>query len=72
MTDLDICIVVQDIFENWKDLKDSTTHFGFKEYIKDEYGFEYYGSNIPSFQYSVVDNKKFMWFILKHDFRQNI
>lgn len=72
MTDLEICHIVQDIFENWPKLKHTTPHFGFREYIKDEYGIEYYGHTITSFQYKVVDNKKFMWFLLKYATRQNI
>ena len=47
--------------DKWKQTKDNVAYFGFHEYVKGEFGFEY-----DRGLYKVLDEKKFMWFLLKY------
>jgi len=49
---------------NWHKIKDTVVYFMFKDYVKGRLGFTYTGSSADSFQYAIVDEKKFMWFLL--------
>ena len=60
------------VFSRWHDkIKHTTRHFGFREYIKDVYGFTYSGS-INTFNYKIVDEQKFMIFVLKYVGKEEI
>jgi hypothetical protein len=57
--------VLTEEFDSWDETKDKVTYFSFKDYIKGEFGFTYNGPR-NLFCYHVIDNKKFMWFVLRN------
>jgi len=63
---LTVCSAVQKIYENWNQIKDTVPDYGFKDYMKRVHGMEYFGRNIQTFSYKVVNEPKFMWFMLKY------
>lgn len=52
-------------WQEWPKIKDTVPDFGFREWIKRNYGYEYSKVGFE-FSYTVVDEKKFAWFILSH------
>jgi hypothetical protein len=52
-------LIAQEFME-WPVTKDGVAYYGFREYIKGEFGIEYDRSC-----YHIIDEKKFMWFLLK-------
>ena len=66
-----ICIATQNLFSQWHDeIKHTVWHFSFKDYVKDVYGFTYSG-NYVTFNYTIIDEQKFMIFVLKYTNRNS-
>ena len=61
---------VVDCWDNWAKIKDTVAYFGFRDYVKGEFGITYGGVNVESFSYQIVDRKKFMWFVLQNKARE--
>lgn len=55
------------LFHLWepKIMKESNCR-EFREFIKEEFGFEFTNHDGTAFRVRVTDDKKFMWFLLKH------
>ena len=51
-------------WEQWGTTKHVTDAFGFNDLLKLEYGFIVRGQYKESFNYTIVDEKKFTWFLL--------
>jgi len=66
MDDFTVCEAVQTLYKDWHWIKDTVPDYGFKDYLKRVHGTEFYGTNIQSFKHTVVNEKKFMWFMLKY------
>ena len=49
--------------DDWPTTKDTVADFSFNDYVKRMYGFTYRGPK-STFQYTVVDEKLFAWFLL--------
>lgn len=63
-TDNPVFALVVAEWERWPQTKHKTDDFGFKDLLKQQYGFIMYGQNKKSFRYTIVDEKKFAWFLL--------
>jgi hypothetical protein len=61
-----VCNAVQLIFKDWHWIRDTVIDFGFKDYLKRVHGLEYRGGGISSFKYTITNEQKFMWFMLKY------
>lgn len=53
-------------WNNWHLTKDTVTYFGFREYIRGEYGIIYIQNRFSKeLEYVVCDEKKYAWTLLK-------
>jgi len=66
-----VCEAVQLLYKDWHWIKDTVVDFGYKDYMKRVHGIEYYGQNIQTFGYKVLDEQKFMWFMMKYGNRND-
>lgn len=56
---------VNNAWNQWTEIKDTVTDFGFREWGERVGGFTYGRGQFEIISYTVVDDAKFMWFMLK-------
>ena len=68
MNDLLLTRIQHEIAREWKrwpESKNEVRYFGFKEYIKGECGLDYHHGTNGNLAFTVVNEKKFSWFLLR-------